>query len=597
MESSDGRHSSLKATHGERRHHSLGKTGRDLIADGLVSSRAQIYGKKSSQQEDRHNTDPHLPLTRFQRVQTYGEWPSQNASLYNQPHPRTMTLSPNLTTHKKSTAQQQKPGASPSHDVERRRSTARSPGLARLMNLWESKGSPIPMPGHTVPQQPQLEERDGLRLLPRGEAEIRTPVPRKILLQEHTLAFRSVNPQPELIKPDHVSLLQDETKSSRSIPSSVLKRGPTIHADHLQLADTSDQDSDTRSSTSGSLYTSEDYPNSTILHVKASNVSREQSGHRWEMQNSDSDASLRAPIDRLNKLSEVEMSLQRTLPANRHGIRNKKPRKQAEERGGAGGMRDVRPERSLSTSSLENGHLWHKQTCRANHDQQNTAADQCWRSDNRFTALAIRPPSSREYKHLEDYCQSSLANSTRAAVPSYKDLPGDSSLPAVTSSVLSEPITPQDRLHSSGREKLQSSEKICQPRQASLVRSPSIKKHLTSSSEYYSFGSTGSRSRQDFANGNLKTLERGITEPSMVDAATQTESMGQNWEETTSQRSENASRPRHNRQGVFHRVPRPIRLERKLRRLSMRKVQVIVSLDGATDLAMNARLVPKRPQE
>ncbi|KAL9587116.1 MAG: hypothetical protein Q9212_000483 [Teloschistes hypoglaucus] len=599
MESLEGRRSSLKATHGQRRQGSLGKTGRDLIANGLVSSRIQVYGKKSSQQEDHHNTyAPFLPFTRFERVQTYEEWPSQNASLYNQPHSRTMTLSPNLTTYKIRIAQQQEQGASPSHDdVEKRLRTARSPGLARLMHLWESKGSSIPMTGHTVPQQPQLEERGGLRLLPRGEAEIRTPVPSRLPLKDHTRAFRSVNPQPELITPDHVSLLQDDTRSSGSIPSSVLKRRPASHAHHPQRADTSDQDSDTRSSTPGSFYTSEDYTNSTVLHIEPSNVSQEQSGHRWEMQNIDSDISLRTPIDRFDKRLEVEMSLQRNLPANRHGIRSKKPRKRPEERGGAGGTIDVRPGRSLSGSILDNGHLWNKQACKANHEQQNAAADQCWRSDNRFSALATRPSSSRQYKHLKYYCQSPLANSTRAVLLPHEDFPGDPSLPAVASSVLSEPTTPQDRLRSSGRGKSQSAEKIRQPRQASLVRSPSTKEHLTSSAEYYSLGSTGSRSRQASPNGNLKTLEQGMTEPSMVDAATQTESMDHSWEETTSQRSENASGARHDRQGVFHRVSRPIRLERKLRRPTMRKVQVIVSLDGATDRALNARLVPKRPQE
>ncbi|KAL8631503.1 hypothetical protein Q9189_002721 [Teloschistes chrysophthalmus] len=321
--------------------------------------------------------------------------------------------------------------------------------------------------------------------------------------------------------------------SSRSTPSSVMKRRPASHAHHPQLANTSDQDSDTRSSTPGSFYTSEDYTNSTVLHVESSN----------------------------------------------------------------GGMIDVRPGRSLSSSSLENGHLRNKQTCRASQEQQNAGADQCWRSDNSFTALATRPSSSRQYKHLRYHCQSPLASSTGAALPSYKDLPDDSSLPAVASSVLSEPTTPQDRLRNSGRGKSQSMEKIRQPRQASLIRSPSTKEHLTSSSEYNSLGSTGSRRRQASPNGNLKTLEQGVTEPSMVDAATQTASMDHNWEETTSQRSENAPGARHNRQGVFHRVSRPIRLERKLRRPTMRKVQVIVSLDGATDLAMNARLVPKRPQE
>ncbi|KAL8660963.1 MAG: hypothetical protein Q9202_006033 [Teloschistes flavicans] len=522
-----------------------------------------------------------------------------------------MTPVPNLATYKNTFAQDEQGASSSNRKMEKRRRTVGSPGLARLMHLWESKGrtsydfkvsccqsTSSPMSGHSVPQQPLSNDRGDLRLPSRGKAEIRTHVPRRLPLQQHVLAFRSINRQPELITPDRVLLLQDDAMSSRSIPSSVLQGRPSSnHSDHRQRAGTTDQDSDTTTSITRSLHSSDDYTKSTVQHVASSSVSQEQPGSRWEIKNSDTHASPRSPIDRFDRHSEVEMSSNRTLNigVDRHGIGNKEQRKQAEECGEAGGMMNVKPGQSLSSLSLETGHSWNNQTRSADHEPQNADADQHWRSDDRFATLATRPSpsSSRKYKHLRCGCRPSSEISTREAMRSHKDFLGKASVPKVASSVVSEPPTSQvTGLRSSRRGKSQSAEKNRQPRQASLVRISSTEEHLTSS-EYYSLGSTGVESRQASPYGDPKTTEQGMKEPTMIDAATQTEMMAHEWNETTSQWSEDASGARHKRQGVFHRVPTAIRFERKPRRPTMRKVQVIVSLDGATDLAMNARLVPK----
>lgn len=81
------------------------------------------------------------------------------------------------------------------------------------------------------------------------------------------------------------------------------------------------------------------------------------------------------------------------------------------------------------------------------------------------------------------------------------------------------------------------------------------------------------------------------------DAATQTDSLNErDLEETSSLWSESGSVAE--RQGLqlsHHRSSKPVRLERRLgRRPGIRKVQMIVSLDGATDLVMYARLKRKR---
>ncbi|KAI4277881.1 MAG: hypothetical protein LQ337_001427 [Flavoplaca oasis] len=149
-------------------------------------------------------------------------------------------------------------------------------------------------------------------------------------------------------------------------------------------------------------------------------------------------------------------------------------------------------------------------------------------------------------------------------------------------------------------------------------RRPSLNETSTTASEYHSLDSTGppepilnvqpqiTPTRNDkasVAGRSVKMLQyddnRFLATPGLPgthDAATQTDSLNEHdLEETSSLWSESESVAEHQGHRLSHqRRSKPVRLERRLgRRPGIRKVQVIVSLDGATDLMMDARLKRK----
>ncbi len=114
----------------------------DAVVDkGFVSTRIDTYGKSIAKSGEPHPSyPPSFPRARFERVQTHGDWPSYNADLYNQPHPRTLSLAPTSTfdVGDRSQHEQQEYNMHDKHQVKGDPSS--SLRVAGLKYLWESKG-------------------------------------------------------------------------------------------------------------------------------------------------------------------------------------------------------------------------------------------------------------------------------------------------------------------------------------------------------------------------------------------------------------------------------------------------------------------------
>ncbi|KAL8694426.1 MAG: hypothetical protein Q9218_000918 [Villophora microphyllina] len=527
-----------------------------------------------------------------------------------------MSLAPNLASCETEPALYEQAASPPHDDVERRSSTAYSPRIARLVHLWESKGRTSddfkvsyhqsalsPMSDHIFPQQLLFEDRGGLRRFTHGKAEVRAPLPRGVSIQQNNpLAFRSRSPQAERITPDLVKRSQDDAVSSGSVPMSVSEaRRTSNHADNKQPLAKGDQDSDTRASNYGSCNSSKAYVTSITPHGEPSSAFQGQPDHRWEIQFSDPVVSLRSQMNRIDKVLEVDMLCRRNLQRSRHEIRMRECGKRVKRNVETEDTVEVNPGQSLpSLGSSETGYLRNRHIHRVGDESRIADASHSQNADERLKAQAhdSSPSSSGESRQLRCHRPSSSADATRTGMRSQTHYPDKTPFPMGAPRTRAEPTTPHAfRRCFSARRKSELSRKTRQLPQASPVGSPSTEEHLTASSEYYSLGSTGVESTQASSQANLKWTEQDTTEPVMFNAATQTDTMDHGSAETRSQWSETVSGAEHNRQGVFHRVARPIRLERRLRRATVRKVQVIVSLDGATDLALNAQVMPNGQME
>ncbi|KAL8798767.1 MAG: hypothetical protein Q9182_006404 [Xanthomendoza sp. 2 TL-2023] len=110
-------------------------------ATGFVSARRDALQKKPA--ASRNSPSPYppaFPRARLERVQTYGDWPVHNAALYNQPHPRTMTLAPHPGLEKVTSSQHQHQEYITQEDLQVKSPPSRNLGVTGLKHLWESKG-------------------------------------------------------------------------------------------------------------------------------------------------------------------------------------------------------------------------------------------------------------------------------------------------------------------------------------------------------------------------------------------------------------------------------------------------------------------------
>ncbi|KAL8762701.1 MAG: hypothetical protein Q9184_001355 [Pyrenodesmia sp. 2 TL-2023] len=156
--------------------------------------------------------------------------------------------------------------------------------------------------------------------------------------------------------------------------------------------------------------------------------------------------------------------------------------------------------------------------------------------------------------------------------------------------------TPQDDVHVDPASKQEGAEQ-------EHPHDPLNHTNSTSSSQYYSY------EQSKLGNAELHdvspiariagTREQGYHKPTprgalvFLDAATQTETVEQIRTTSTSEWTDSQSIARRTRRRVCSRILRPVRLERRLRHPAAGRIQVIVTLDGATDRLADARYSTK----
>ncbi|KAI4129074.1 MAG: hypothetical protein LQ338_002424 [Usnochroma carphineum] len=140
MESDGGRHSNspLSLSIAER---SLPiKSPRDQVTKGLVSARIEAYRKQSQRQGNvSHAYPPSFPRARFEEVQTQGNWTSYNAALYNQEHPRTMSLATDASPYTKDISQGSQQNRDAPSQPQAAPTALRPRKVMNLLHQWEDK--------------------------------------------------------------------------------------------------------------------------------------------------------------------------------------------------------------------------------------------------------------------------------------------------------------------------------------------------------------------------------------------------------------------------------------------------------------------------
>ncbi|KAI4283036.1 MAG: hypothetical protein L6R38_002479 [Xanthoria sp. 2 TBL-2021] len=449
-------------------------TNEAVVDTGLVSTRIDAFRKGIAKSGDSHPSYPFLfPRTRFERVQTHGDWPSYNADLYNQPHARTMSLAPTSTLERGNQPQREQREGDKHAELQVKESRSCKPGVTGLKHLWESK------------RQSQIADS----------------------ALQHTSATSSpTTPSVGEWNPPYV---EDHRTRTRELPNSLPSRTPELVAEDVSSSSRKGKGSSDRSEQS--------------LEADSSKLS------------SCSRSSIRHP-----KSIAIPVMKIRSLPSRHLPSRGSNRTDQSSE-----GAFEVQDQRNAPLAF-------------------STDADSCRPNTRPTSSTRSTPPSSTP---------------RRGWLMESRIPPG---------------FDPQRR--------------PCGSRDQSLDQTS------TTASEYHSMDVTEplmsaqtqnnlSRDDKDSVAETARILQYDDRNPAAPrlsgtrDAATQTDLLNErDLEETSSLWSESGSvAERQGRHLSHHRSSKPVRLERRLgRRPGIRKVQVIVSLDGATDLVMDARLKWKR---
>ncbi|KAL8774681.1 MAG: hypothetical protein Q9209_000620 [Squamulea sp. 1 TL-2023] len=112
-----------------------------VVNKGFVSTRIDAYRKNiATAGGSQPSYPPSFPRARFERVQTREDWPSYNAELYTQPHPRTMSLAPSSALETSKYRQHEQQECIKRSEFESKGDPSRSLGVTGLKHLWESRG-------------------------------------------------------------------------------------------------------------------------------------------------------------------------------------------------------------------------------------------------------------------------------------------------------------------------------------------------------------------------------------------------------------------------------------------------------------------------
>ncbi|KAL8999708.1 MAG: hypothetical protein Q9169_001525 [Polycauliona sp. 2 TL-2023] len=442
---------------------------------GLVSTRIDGYSKDTAESKDSHPSyPPSFPRARFERVKTYGDWPSYNADLYNQPHARTMTLAPTFTLERGVQSQRPQDEGNALDESQAQESPSFEPGVTGLKRLWESKW-----------------QSQATRSALRHASATSSPA---------TPSIGERNPQ----------ATEDHRGRTHDPPSRILSRTTEIEAENF-------------------LSDSPPYRSVTNPQIDRNQQHREADSSNWS-------GRCNSSVRRSKKIAIPVVNL-RSLPAR---YRPDQPGEGALE------AEDPRVQPLPLFTIADPCHPDTKSTSGTHLTRGLTTPRRSW-------ATVPRIPTSLDRQKRPRRVHPRSLDETSTTASEYHSME------------LTDPAEP-------------------------LIGA--LSQTASTCNGKASAGSIATILRQDDNPSSAAPRTSGTQ-----DAATQTDTVHEEYvEETSSMWSESESIAE--RQGHHvsnHRRSKPVRLERRLgRRRGIRKVQMIVSLDGATDLIMDARLIRRR---
>lgn len=599
MESDGGRHSNspLSLSIAER---SLPiKSPRDQVTKGLVSARIEAYRKQSQRQGNvSHAYPPSFPRARFEEVQTQGNWTSYNAALYNQEHPRTMSLATDASPYTKDISQGSQQNRDAPSQPQAAPTALRPRKVMNLLHQWEDKAGKYdavnalhprraasPRNRSFVAEQPPVNEAYACKTAA-TQKEVQVPCPKTSaqervgtsLPRSNILRKEKMEQQPGPFENKALPFAMSNTNNVAKY-----ERSGTVHACSRQS--TSHPDKSTAESTCALLEAYEVILPPDKSHTIASSVSFSQARHEANEPSSDPEPIYKDRRSLENQLIEGTIACSPNLDAavgfSRRG------RSMIRQGRHAGNLTD-RPDGGIQTPAerrrvLEETYPQSTSLLGPHNTPRTRGVRQRSPSAN-SKVPSTRSPSSLFHGQTPDH-RTRLAHEAFYCRPT--ELPSNS---AYTFS--GSPPTQSWQGLDFGRNRSGS---------AIAIRS-AAKAHTTSnpSSEYYSFEQSkpGSAEYHEESSNSRATeapLYRtedlaALGTSCVLDAATQTDTVEHLPAETTSGWSDSESMAPRRERRAYHRVPTSARLKRRPGRPTVRKVQVIVSLDGATDLVMDARV-------
>ena len=613
----EDRHSNSPIAIGSDERTLTGEMASDWIAKGLVSARIEAFQKNIEQQgSTSHLYPPSFPRARLERVHTQEDWPSYNTDLYTHQHPRTMSLASNSSRYTAMIPRHREHGYASGSRMQADSDASGSPRVTTLLHLWESKGRTQP-----APKASRIElfasTEDLTSFMPRPSQDHRSPYRMNVLpevrkpslssnsMPQHgrSLASQSSNLQADVCGQDPIILRHMEINANADGEHAkhgggtcIANNGTANIQDNLTI-DTRHQ---LHEQPPALINMKEKSNSSDVLYASARSLPFQltRSGTAWQ-ESGPHNLSVTSKLEG----NQLERRIT-TQPSSSDDHVNASYRGRSKTRRGTrAGSPPRRPDWEIEP-------LIRPSESSDNASPQNT---EMLENIERGTSGAHRSPVEARMALAESRSPEALCGPRQLAgdvtasasrlIRLRDTLPRCSaswSSASIRSTSSDTPIHRRRLLKGRQCEESRSSAAMEQAATAHGTIDPSMHTTSTSSSEYYSMdqskpangGEQTERWAWEDASAQRRIKQDKVAPkmPSGVDAATQTDIVDQNAGETVSRSSDKDSIAQQGRQQIYHRVSRPIRLERRLRRPTVRKVQVIISLDGATDLVVDAKL-------
>lgn len=604
MESLGYRHSNSPTPSGTGERSSLSGIPRARVAKGLVSARIREYQKHLWRQGDaRPAYPPSFPRARFEKVQTQRNWPYYNADLYNQQHPRTMSLAIDAFPYTENVLQGRQQDHNKPHSAPR---ASRAPRVTNLLRLWESKA----------------ERYESIRA-PRSEYAVSLEdselfAEQLVVGQADSRPAASISK--EALAKSYDTRLCQQMKSVRTTPKT-----PSTDTSGRQTSF-----SEKRSTPLGA-YVGQWRGNTAVSRVSGGTEFTWDHKLATDFDQETCDSIL-MPLDSHGVLTTRDAShaVARDIPweearnGNDKHLSGSEATDEDSEARKNWLLRGLRTESSSSDDAHPNSRRGRSMTRRETHIESRTDRPNhvTWPLAERregsakahsYSSGAVETediPRIIDVRQLSRSADTNMASARSLSPPFHGQSPDHCTrlahetfyrratefLSNSACTVSASPLAQEWQLWKPEAKRAERGRTV-----GSMGKVQDLPSHTTStsSSEYYSceqlkLGSAqsqdGSPTAQIAATPGHGGHDPATLDPSvLLDTVTQTGTVEQIAVETTSGWSDSESIARRRRRPIYPRFPRPVRLERRLRRPVVRKIEVIVSLDGATDLVMDAR--------